>query len=467
MLSIKYIYVVKDTLTHDQSWDRYYTKFGCTATQIDWEHFGATKKTVEQYCHNNDYLVFVHQGIVFDGRTTTEFDKQIRKWLDGAPEFLVAGQIIDEYESTKFNNPTMNPKSGTKYFKLWPQISVINCKQWRKVNFAPLGKEEWINGSKLPKIKVSEQKIHDTYTPLFIEKDEGHHSDVDVKCGVGWRLIEKSCLLGLPVLNIPQHVRKTYAYTYPEDNLASWITTLKIYRDRASKKINNEKIEFTGHEKLIKVLNKQKQQVFIGDFCYFNSEKIYVHRFEDFKEDLSKVDCIISPTQGWKEVILSLGKNVIKNNCDYIHYDFSKDRIEGKAFAIEHWDGTIEGMPTTTQNGGPLPAWNISDIENLQQEFDDWPKAWKSYKKAKHYYVVQNILQNVDNIVRMIEKNGYERVLFMYSDIFAWLNSYPIYGLDNLVEKHYKNVEKLQKSVKTLLLEGTTPGKYPMFTKIG
>lgn len=465
-MKVKYVLVKKHELEFDLTWQDYYTKYLIEDSIYADEHFKAKLDKHIPDLLEYDFVVFVHQGTVFQGRAGSDFIKGVESWLGSLnKEFLVAGHIIDEYQSTLCNAPHIKTTPERKYFKLWPQVSVVNIKVWNDCGQPRMGGVTKMDAKRLRPITPSKSQMHDNYTPAWVIRnpDKKYHGEEEIQVNHGWSMINTSVMNDIPVVNIPEDVRKLYSYTYPEDGV-DFIPSLLSYQDAAINKPDNSPVEIKMHKKLKAVLNKKKTNTFIGGFNFFNSEKMYADNFKDVKDLLNDVDCIVSPTQGWKEMVYSLGINVNKIKCDYIHYDFSVDRVSEKQWMIENWSGQLADLDTHN-----ILDWSIEKYHKLIDNFPDWDNDWLEFKSRNHYYVVQNLLtEHKDkNLTNVIKSKNYKTVLFMYSDIYQWQTNTLIYGVNNLTKRHWEVINSLSKSTPNLIIEGRAPVQNHLITKIG
>ena len=450
--------------------------------QIGWiqkSHlYDLTKEYFQQYIDSNyTHIVTIAQGMTFTNRDNQLWYLELEKFINQTSSWVVAGNIIDEYQSKRFNNPQLNADPKKCYYKLWPQVMIINLKQWQDIGSPKLGGPMTVDGQTLNAVKRHKENIHDTYTPTKISKNakKDYHSDTSLRVHEGWKIINESLRNKLTVYNLPNRMRQYQAYTYPEDDIENYITTLHEYKNLALDNTGNKEIKIPGgHEKLLKVFNKRKSETFTGGFCWYNSEIFYANNIEKFKGDIGTVDCIISPTQGWKELIFSHGKYMQWNHkCDYIHYDFNEDRLIGKKWAVENWDGEVTNIPKKIEqysltSGNDTLQWKVPH-KRLINEFTDWKSSLLDYQKRKHHYVCINLFDEhiLQKITNEIKQQGYEKVLFCTSDIWGWQSNNLHYGVQNITYLHYKTLKTIKKSVKTLVVEANIPELPWHFTKIG
>ena len=158
-----------------------------------------------------------------------------------------AGHLMD------FNNGKHLP-----YFH--EQFIIINLKAWNEIGQIALGPLFDMVEADLKNVDVASEKIHDDYTPLYIQASH-EKSDKVVRRGLlGWgsALIRKAVESGKGVLNISNGLRDLKLYAYPRDTLEE----------------SRNKIEKTVGEKL----NYSKNEV----FC-FNNEVLGILKVSDLK----------------------------------------------------------------------------------------------------------------------------------------------------------------------------------------
>ena len=119
-----------------------------------------------------------------------------------------AGHIMD------FKN-----KNTLPYFH--EQFILINLKAWHELGEIPLGPLFGTESGDLHDAVVSEEQVHDDYTPLYIHGSEKEVGQI-VRSGLyswGSALIMAAVNAGKGVLNISSGIRNSKMYAYPRDDM--------------------------------------------------------------------------------------------------------------------------------------------------------------------------------------------------------------------------------------------------------
>lgn len=469
-MHIDYLVITKEKLKELDVEDYYHLQKIKHFSDPD-NYYNNTKEVFSKLNETTNILVVIHVGLFWNYRlksTLTDQIKEVVNKLDN--NWTVIGNIIDEYESKKCHNPKLKVQKGKCFFKIWPQLTVINLDNWRAIGSPNLGNGQTLTGKQLPDVKPSPFMIHDNYTPLDIQKgDNAYFSDFDfIQGNECWNIIKESLENNMVVHNIPNNIRQGITYTYPEDNYDLWIATLKRFRKKALNN-NDKKILVPGAPKLVKSLNTLRDLQFNNKLSHlspFNSEGLFSPEARGHLDFLENVDCVIQPCQGWKSLVYTHGtlptysnpmipKKITNDTCDYLFIDFLKDRVFNKKRFNENWKGLSYQMPKA-RNQNNLDESDIDGYKNLLSYFDDLPKTLETFQKQKHYYMTLNIFEDMDciKINEFLKENNYENVLFLHSNIWTWHWNVVLFGKHALEKRRVRSIRLVGKGIKNFYYEG-------------
>jgi len=424
------------------------------------QYYNHTKKIFKKYPTKlYDMLVVWHTGVIFSYRDQGALEKYLKLCFSRWDKNWVAmGNIINEYESTKLHNPKLNPDPAKKYFKIWPQMTVINLHAWHKIGRPNIGAPTSVNGMNLVKVKCADKCIHDNYTPLHIKKGKGYHSDKTFNVNEGWNLINEALSKKHTIRNLMPELRGMFNYTYPDDDYNQYIISLKKYHREILKTQPNDKVDIgeDGHEKLLKKLNVAKTNTFKGDMSVFNSEDLVASNLNQYWENIKDVDCIVCPTQGFKDMVYSYGKHkrILKpfnnENCDYIHYDFIDKKINQKKKLTEEWNGEYETLNAISG----IVHYDMKNYNKICEYVPNFQSTFKKYKNHTHKYVQANLIYDPQPLIDLIKKGGYKKIFFMYSDIYPWQHNIILYGANNLTKMQQNLGKALLENADEVYMEG-------------
>ena len=195
----------------------------------------------------------------------------------------------------------------------------------RKVPFLPPGAvlTPAVRHRDLVNVDRSLENIHDNYTPLWIKQSTEKLKRTEIKGGFGWNLINECLKKKYTIRNISKHFRSKYIFTYPDNDIDSYIKTFDSYRNNMN---------------LIDALNEVKAVAEDKSvFSLFNSEKLTASNYNDY--DFSNVDICIVPCQGFKDMIYCQS-----SHTKIIHYDVKKDIVWDRQVFNKLWDGKLESI---------------------------------------------------------------------------------------------------------------------------
>lgn len=439
---------------------------------------------IERYVESSkkDYIVFFFEGIMFDFVTEYELFYNIQEEInsEGLGEWIVKGNIIDNYESMLCHSPRIhekvhgsdhrNPSKEHKYFSMYPLMLILDTKKVQSLEIKNYGRDGDRVNIDLVNIETSSEMMHDNYTPRWIKKSEQEFKRSDVNGQFGWNLINVCLSNNFTIRNISKKFRSKYHFTYPDNNIEVYKKTFELYQ--------NQEVDM----KLLTALDQIKK--FATDkpvFSLFNSEELLASNFDSV--DLTEIDCIIVPCQGFKDVVYGCNNwSDHKSNIKFIHYDIDEKIVKDRKFFIEHWDGSLDNIksiimehlwPTTRlskehQYKSPDSFKNLiehtieefcdkTDYNNLKVFFNNFIDTWESYKQQKHYYLHANLFNDSEILTSLIKAIQAKNVLFLISDTFPWRTNYITTGNINLNITLNKILENMSNNCNSLIYEGIPP----------
>jgi hypothetical protein len=386
---------------------------------------------------NFDYVILTWEGNIFDIHNYHEKCIDAVNDLDAKTNgnWLVCGQIIDQYENRVLYNDT-NKDQWRNSFWLFPITAIVNIKKWRE-----LGKPAWGNEgefNELVNVVASEECIHDNYTPLEIRAGAGTSM---TKTKKSWNIVNTSLLNGLTVYNLPVEVRSVQNYLYPEVNVDRynqfWLSLYNMPKlTDQYKRVLNSIIT----SKYPKRINDSTWQFFIR-----NTED-YEPRYPELGTvDWSTVQTLMMPSSGFKDFIVSMGKNGPRKTFEYIHFDIIPQCVEIKRQIIELWDGkrtSFESVMSTIgkkYRSNPHDAFHMHSMKTFEEAYNhilpffnseqDLEEQWLKFKACTHKYIEADMLTDPYDAIKLIQ---HKTIYLCLSDIAGWRNNIMSYGYKNL-----------------------------------
>lgn len=470
-MSIKYLVVDKEEL-RSLELETYFDLQGIHNYTDQETYYNNTKKALETFTGPNDIVVVLHIGLFWRSKQKSDLTNEIKKYILSLEDnWIIAGNIINEYESKKLHS-NLGPVKGKSFFKIWPQLTIINMRAWRKIGMPNFGYNQKCYGKDLPSVTVSDDNIHDTYTPVYIEKgpDEYFSEHQFVAGNECWNIIKESLENNYKVLNLPGNIRSKIVYTYPEDNYDEYKKTIKRYQKKVIKRLDNIGIKAKGNQKLVSTLNNLKHFQWYGTdhLSPFNSEKLYTPEWRDQRniDMLKDVDCIVQPCQGWKSLVYSHGKisnmpngqppiQLNNTKCDYVFFDFKEQRVDAKRYWNERWDGTVN-WPKKLKKQCEFGEKEMNGRNELATLFDSLPEAITQFQKHQSHYLPLNILQDDGcNILNsFLRAKRYKKVLFLYSNIWTWHWNVILFGKEGCAKRMDTSIKLISRGINSFYTEG-------------
>lgn len=252
-------------------------------------------------------------------------------------------------------------------------------------------------------------------------------------------MINASLKAGYKVLNIPVEVRNLQNYLYPENDV---------------KQFNN----FWNSVYMMPKLNGQYKRVLESILTSKNPRRINDHTWQCFIRnteeyfplrnnlDWSSIDTIALPSSGFKDFIVSMGRDGIKkDNLNVIHFDIIQECTEIKRKMIERWDGKRSTFEETLLGIGgeyrknPTDAFHMHSMKSVIEAYehllpffdseDALEQAWLKFKSYNHAYIATDMLTDPWPAIKLVQTKN---VYICLSDIAGWRNNIISYGCKNL-----------------------------------
>lgn len=386
---------------------------------------------------NFDYLILTWEGNIFN---ITRYHHVCVEYIDKLEEktngnWLVAGQIIDQYANRKFYNDP-DPNKWKNSFYLFPITAIVNVKKW-----VELGRPAWGQQESTPqtviKCSPSQESIHDGYTPLVINPT---NEQVEVNVKKGWNIINASLAAGMPVHNLNDSIRNNQNYLYPEVDPERYNNFWKSIH--LMPKLNDQ------YKRVLDGIITSKTSMRIDSRtwqCFIKNTEEYFQRPEHVQVDLSNVDTLILPCSGFKDFIFSMKKLSHDKELNFIHYDIINECVGIRQKIIQRWDGTRATFKSTLEhiameykpNGQKV--FHMHSMKDLIEAYDfiltffdseeELQTLWEKFRKCKHEYIAVDMLDDPFPVLNLIKTRN---VYLCLSDIAGWRNNIISYGYLNL-----------------------------------
>ncbi len=370
--------------------------------------------------------------------TDTKIDEAIIKTFSTHDRWLVAGHILN----FKDKDP-----------KFHEQCVIVNLKEIDNI--------KWLYNDEVlkKKFRVSEENIHDDYTPFWIKPTEGNDGSIS-PANIFDRFLWISLKEGYTVLNIDFDIRNKKVCVYPEDE-QQWtqLYANRKYWNSLTKK-NQEDFVY-----VLKEDNPDKRPLF--DFLRLQNDTIYVTNTEMVPHENNKnIEILICPASG-----LSQFKH-IANNIEtmeqVIWVDFSKPQMDWLQSLIRNWNGI--NFKEYYENNKPEKVNIIYDESKVDEFFNSfesqqkWLELWYKIKELEHRFIIVDITQSYDDIISIV--NPDKTILLQVSNIWSYEANYFDSGI-NVYFALIDYIHKLLAKSKKLYFSGDVGGQYKDMVDIG
>jgi hypothetical protein len=369
---------------------------------------------------------------------STEFDEQLldrydNKWGD---DWLTAGHILA--------HPDSIPSFHT-------QCVVINLKQWTNVQNNP------VNWTGYPAFKMSDEHIHDNYTPMYLEPQAGINPDLDFEFDTN---LEQSVIMlslrhGLKVHNFDHDLRYHKHCCYPEDDVEEtmeWLLDTEF--------LNRDQFELAN---MLDTVPEDKQELF--GLKIANSAVMYVTNTEavpgDQEYPVNKMFVPCSGLHQFKHII-----NALPKLEKVIWYDFSPGGVFWTQHVIKNWDGN-DFDKFYQENFSQLKDrfvsyhchnYNPDKVREFEQHFDDqeWHEYWKQIQDLDHEFINLDIVKQWNQITDMIDSD--DDVLVQITNIWQYEVNYLNSHWHDTQLSYVEFMNTLCKKSRNCYIQGDSPG---------
>ncbi len=367
-----------------------------------------------------------------------EIDEAIIKAFSTYDRWLVAGHILN------FKN---------KDPKFHEQCVIVNLKEIDNIKW--LVRDEVLK----KKFRVSEENVHDDYTPFWIKPTEGSDGSIS-PANIFDRFLWISLKEGYTVLNIDSDIRNKKVCVYPEDKQQWTQRHVNLeYWNKLTKK------QQTGFIYDLKDDEEDKKPLF--EFLNMSNNMIYVTNTEMVPHDGSKgIEVLVCPASG-----LSQFKH-IANNIDtmeqVIWVDFSKPQMDWLQDLIHNWNGI--NFKEYYENNKPEKVNIIYDESKVDEFFNsfktqqDWLEAWYKIKELEHRFIIVDIMDSYKDIISIVKPN--KTVFLQVSNIWSYEANY----FDSGINVYYPLIDYMHKILaksKKVYFSGDVGGTYKDMIDIG
>ena len=236
-----------------------------------------------------------------------------------------------------------------------------------------------------------QDNAHDDYTPWWVGPGEERTVEyVSDRRYFGLDLVAAMIQAGYTITNIPQHVRESKSYCYPNhqhDILKQMIADPKFVPER-----NNHTEALWWFDRTLKnmVENLHKGYYVINTEGITDSPEIHSRTF----------DCFIGVCGGQKPAVL-VGQPEFRDDTQVILYDISTAALEFQRHLLENWDGDFDGFGSVfhdfeSQHPDYAPIYfrDRSLQENIAWFFQtygidraEFQRRWQKYRACEFEFV--------------------------------------------------------------------------------
>lgn len=388
--------------------------------------------------------------------TDSDFENELIKFcedLDTTDDWMAIGHII-------------NRKGRYPYFH--EQTIVINLTTWYETTMREDGSHaNLIHDDTPPKIKslpsytVSEENIHDDYTPLAVYSSEGTQSNEEFVEGKLNRIIHTALSHGLSVYNFPHSIRKLKECVYLEDDIedtVSWLFSDDYYM--ASDSVYSE-LKFSIKHK------EQDDKLPLWSFKRQTENIVYITNTEsvpnfnllsDFLE--TDVDTYVMPCSGFNQFEFMLQHiDTLKN---VVFYDANRNSIAWMKHLINDWDGIsdlyefIDEYLETLDSGINI-IYNKNDVQQFLERTteEDRINLFIHLREEKVSYHHIDIMRQWHELVDAVDENA--TILINLTNIWQYEGNFINNSILDCELAFYKLISALVDKKCTILFKGNTP----------
>ena len=325
-----------------------------------------------------DYCVMQSAGCMIKSFT---FDDDVRQFIKDN-RFGVAG------------HPLWQPG---QWLELQNQFFIVNLKAWAECGSPNYG--DWHEEpTLLPIVERSEENFHDDYTPLWV-KYAGKCS-IQEGAGQGWQILSAMFVHGWPVLTLPEKIRFSKFYTYPDHETEQFEQSIKTLTPYEGQNWNQNKL-------VVDALNV-KDQIWL-----FNSEDMGIYNEGVY-------DLVVNTASGFKLFDL-LKNNRLTKDARCVVYDFNPKSIAWyKHFYTWHNEDLLEcirAFPdrnnfTWISNWDPTYTENHGFHEGIKEVFqhfnskEEFASYWRTFKSMPVEFMQVDLYREPEKFAKLFVGPG-------------------------------------------------------------
>jgi hypothetical protein len=339
-------------------------------------------------------------------------------------------QFISENNFGFAGHPLCKPNS---WLELHHQFFIVNVKAWVEVGMPEFG--EWERGFKmLPVIERSEENFHHDYTPLWI-RPTGESAE-QRGASQGWKLAAALMNSGWPIITLPENIRLSKFYTYPEDNTDRFLTSIETLTPFPEQNWNQDK--------WIKDSISVKDQIWL-----FNSEDMNIR-------NTGVYDLVINTASGFKLFDLFKNPARLSTNAKILIYDFNPIAIRWYEHFYNWKDddllSCIRSFPERdhfTWIGHHSSTYSEDQgfqngLDEIWRHFggkDFFINHWQSFKQRSVEFLEVDLYKDATGLLSIIQE--YDKVWINLTNIFSTDAGQLIFGHDHCHAHQQKMLSQL------------------------
>ncbi len=366
---------------------------------------------------NHSHLVVFQSG--HTSRNTRAFKEAVEEFCKR--DFFVAGHIIHHVNTYPF---------------LHPQIFILNLDMYRAFGSPMVGYHEDSEVLDLHKPERSPGNVHDDYTPLWL-KPTGE-IEVCMRRDFGWSFIHESLEHGIPVLNLPNRIRWSKRYIYPNDRPHMFADCLvKLAEDKL------EAIPTKMNENQQNYLRELLTPGMSSMVFLFNTEKL----FEPLVDIHPKR--ILGLAAGFKLFALW---HRYEQPHEVVYYDYNRESLKVWKDIVINWSGrNFEAF--CKERGYHDDFSKMQEVIDFFGGEDHLEKAWRTFQRTKPRFVHCDLLKHPEVLINeMADDNN----LLWYSNCFKFYEGVRRYGLKGSDFKEEDFLKMVMEKAPDTICIGTT-----------
>ena len=375
---------------------------------------------------NKKYCMISCQGLLlFRGPSLL---MQSLEYAKHNPNFFVIGHIMNKNKQHHYITKGAYPGLHRQYLF----VNLTTWKQLGKPEFDELG----IFQDRKPRLQnyiMSDETIHNDYTPAWIKGAEGDSEHSITSDGSNW--IDVAAKNNIRIDNLDNDMRacKVFLYPYNRSDILE-----KVWMDKR----NDDLVDQLNYSQKAWIRKLGYQEDIEKDRVYaFNTETL---SSEGVRTNGKLIDHLFSAAAGFKPLAI-LNANGFHSGTTVHYFDWCEASLRYKKHLLETWDGydldqwllkhDLEYNFSSTYRGNYKKFW--------QQELKDFggslafQKLWDRYKTLKHEFHVIDIVNESNKLFNIINNVHGTKVLWTTniwsSEMLHW-NVHP----EELEQKYIK-----------------------------